>query len=144
MVSGGSGSLHQVVVVTGSATAEPRLEPSEAPARRAVRLGGRDASPSKTQSMPGRLPEMVQVDGASDQVLVFVGRRLLAESVAIVFTIREPSTRRQFESLPEQAGQLRIRPADGMPGGPYELVVRPQDLDDARDILREPSDKGGP
>jgi Putative prokaryotic signal transducing protein len=34
--------------------------------------------------------------------------------------------------------------ADGMPGGPYELVVRPQDLDDARDILREPTDKGGP
>jgi hypothetical protein len=30
--------------------------------------------------------------------------------------------------------------ADGMPGGPYELVVRPQDLDDARDVLRERSD----
>jgi hypothetical protein len=30
--------------------------------------------------------------------------------------------------------------ADGMPGGPYELVVRPQDLDDARNILRERSD----
>jgi Putative prokaryotic signal transducing protein len=33
--------------------------------------------------------------------------------------------------------------ADGMPGGgPYELVVRPQDLDDARDILRERTDTG--
>jgi len=32
--------------------------------------------------------------------------------------------------------------ADGMPGGPYELVVRAQDLDDARDILREGSDSG--
>jgi hypothetical protein len=31
----------------------------------------------------------------------------------------------------------------GGPGGPYELVVRPQDLDDARDILRERSDRGG-
>jgi hypothetical protein len=31
-----------------------------------------------------------------------------------------------------------------MSGGPYELVVRPQDVDDARDILREPSDKRGP
>ena len=31
--------------------------------------------------------------------------------------------------------------ADGMPGGPYELVVRPQDLDDARELLKErPSD----
>jgi putative signal transducing protein len=27
--------------------------------------------------------------------------------------------------------------SDGMPGGPYELAVRPQDLDDAREILRE-------
>ena len=27
--------------------------------------------------------------------------------------------------------------ADGMQGGPYKLVVRTQDLDDARDILRE-------
>ena len=32
--------------------------------------------------------------------------------------------------------------ADGMPGGPYELVVRPQDLEDARDILREGNDRG--
>jgi hypothetical protein len=34
--------------------------------------------------------------------------------------------------------------ADGMSGSPYELVVRPQDMDDARDILQEPSDKGAP
>jgi Putative prokaryotic signal transducing protein len=35
--------------------------------------------------------------------------------------------------------------ADGMSvGGPYELMVRPQDLDSARDILRDPSDRGGP
>ena len=26
--------------------------------------------------------------------------------------------------------------SDGMPGGPYELLVRPADLDDAREILR--------
>lgn len=31
--------------------------------------------------------------------------------------------------------------ADGIPsGGPFELLVRPQDLDDARDILREPGE----
>jgi hypothetical protein len=29
-----------------------------------------------------------------------------------------------------------------MPGGPYELVVLSQDLDDARNILRERSDAG--
>ena len=32
--------------------------------------------------------------------------------------------------------------ADGMPGGPYELVVRPQDLDDAREVLQQRSDVG--
>ena len=41
------------------------------------------------------------LDGASDQVLGFVARRLLAESMAIVLAIREPSTGREFEGLPE-------------------------------------------
>ena len=31
---------------------------------------------------------------------------------------------------------------DGLPGGPYELVVRPEDLDDARAILLEGGDTG--
>jgi hypothetical protein len=47
------------------------------------------------------------LDAASDQVLGFVARRLLAESVAIVFAIREPSTRREFEALPSlRLGEL--------------------------------------
>src|SRR3954452_18660390 len=41
------------------------------------------------------------LDAASGQVLGFVARRLLAESVAIVVTVREPSTRRDFDGLPE-------------------------------------------
>src|SRR5919204_1264298 len=41
------------------------------------------------------------LDAASAQVLGFVGRRLLAESVAIVFAVREPSEARELVGLPE-------------------------------------------
>ena len=41
------------------------------------------------------------LDYASDQILGFVARRLLAESVAVVFTVREPADRPEFEDLPE-------------------------------------------
>src|SRR5207244_9010838 len=39
------------------------------------------------------------LDGASGQVLGFVARRLLAESVAIVFGVREPSTDSELRGL---------------------------------------------
>jgi DNA-binding CsgD family transcriptional regulator len=41
------------------------------------------------------------LDAASAQVLGFVARRLLAESVAIVFAVREPSEERELAGLPE-------------------------------------------
>jgi DNA-binding CsgD family transcriptional regulator len=41
------------------------------------------------------------LDAASGQVLGFVGRRLLAESVGIVFALREPDRKPEFEGLPE-------------------------------------------
>jgi AAA ATPase domain len=41
------------------------------------------------------------LDDASAQVLGFVARRLLAESVAIVFAVRDPNSTREFEGLPE-------------------------------------------
>jgi DNA-binding CsgD family transcriptional regulator len=43
------------------------------------------------------------LDAASGQVLGFVARRLLAESVAIVLAVREPSDKHEFEGLPELA-----------------------------------------
>src|SRR4051794_13227842 len=41
------------------------------------------------------------LDGASGQVLGFVARRLLAESVAIVFAVREPSDKPELDGLPD-------------------------------------------
>ncbi len=41
------------------------------------------------------------LDDASSQVLGFVARRLLAEPVAIIFTVREPTAERRLKDLPE-------------------------------------------
>jgi DNA-binding CsgD family transcriptional regulator len=43
------------------------------------------------------------LDAASAQVLGFVARRLLAESVAIVFAVRDPTDERELVGLPELA-----------------------------------------
>src|SRR5512133_2123877 len=45
------------------------------------------------------------LDAVSGQVLGFVARRLLAESMAIVFAVREPSDERELVGLPELALQ---------------------------------------
>jgi AAA ATPase domain len=41
------------------------------------------------------------LDDASALILGFIARRLLAESVALVVSVREPTTRRDFDGLPE-------------------------------------------
>ena len=52
------------------------------------------------------------LDGASGQVLGFVARRLLAESLAMVFSVREPTGERQLVGLPELAlGGLPVKEA---------------------------------
>ena len=62
------------------------------------------------------------LDAASAQVLAFVSRRVLAESVAIVVAVREPATRREFDGLPElrleglPADDARILLAAAVPG----------------------------
>jgi DNA-binding CsgD family transcriptional regulator len=56
------------------------------------------------------------LDRASSQVLGFVARRLLADSVALVFGVREPSTEHQLAGLPE-------------------LLVRGLEEEDARALL---------
>ena len=56
------------------------------------------------------------LDGASAQALAFVARRLGAESVGLVFAVREPSGERHLEGLPE----LAVRGLDD--GGARELL----------------------
>ena len=41
------------------------------------------------------------LDSASAQILTFVSRRLLAESIAMVFAVREPAEARHLEGLPQ-------------------------------------------
>ena len=43
------------------------------------------------------------LDRASAQALAFVARRLLAESVALVFAVREPSELHELDGLPAPA-----------------------------------------
>jgi DNA-binding CsgD family transcriptional regulator len=69
------------------------------------------------------------LDAASAQALAFVARRLGAESVGLVFAVREPSGERHFEGLPELAvGGLDDRDADELLAtvvtGPLDERVR--------------------
>ena len=78
------------------------------------------------------------LDAASGQVLGFVARRLLAESVAIVFAVREPTDERELAGLPELRARRarrrgRARPArDRHPGPARRARPRPDRRRDAR------------
>ena len=77
------------------------------------------------------------LDGASAQVLGFVARRLLAESVALVCAVREPSDARQLDGLPGLAlrgleqEEARLLLATVIPGRLDERV-RDRILDETR------------
>ena len=87
----------------------------------------------------GRLPMARRRLGP---VLGFVARRLLAEPVALVFAVREPSDERELAGLPELAlrGPRRARRAraarDGHPGPDRRARPRPDRRRDARQSAR--------
>jgi DNA-binding CsgD family transcriptional regulator len=56
------------------------------------------------------------LDAASGQVLGFVARRLLAESVAVIVAVRDPAARHDFQGLPE----LRL---EGLQGEPARALL---------------------
>jgi hypothetical protein len=77
------------------------------------------------------------LDVASALALAFVARRLGAESVGLVFAVREPSGERQFEGLPELAvGGLDDRDArallETVVVGPLDERVRDRFVAEAR------------
>src|SRR5919112_5978365 len=58
------------------------------------------AEVAEAQPLLCLVDDLQWLDGASGQVLGFVARRLLAESVAIVFAVREPSDDHGLAGLP--------------------------------------------
>jgi DNA-binding CsgD family transcriptional regulator/tetratricopeptide (TPR) repeat protein len=77
------------------------------------------------------------LDRASAHVLTFVARRLLAESVAIVFSVREPSEERELAGLPELVVEgLRDTDArallDSVITGPLDTLVRDRIIAETR------------
>src|SRR5207249_2083834 len=56
------------------------------------------------------------LDQVSAQVLAFVARRLLAESIALLFAVREPSDPLELDGLPD-------RPIDGLHNGDARALL---------------------
>jgi DNA-binding CsgD family transcriptional regulator len=72
------------------------------------------------------------LDAASRQVLGFVARRLLAESLALVFAVRDPTDERELVGLPE----LRLRGLSDKDARDLLATVIPGRLDErVRDLL---------
>ena len=79
------------------------LSSGDAPDRFLVALAALTCWPRLPESGRCCVSSMTRngLTAATAQVLGFVARRLLAESVALVFTVREPSNERELADLPE-------------------------------------------
>jgi DNA-binding CsgD family transcriptional regulator len=79
------------------------LAPGEVPDRFRVGLAvlGLLSAASEERPLLCVVEDAQWLDAASGMILGFVARRLLAESVAILVSVREPNTRHDFDGLPE-------------------------------------------
>ena len=79
------------------------LSSGDAPERFLVALAGLSLFAEVAEERPllCLVDDAQWLDGATSQVLGFIARRLLAESVALVFTVREPSDDRELADLSE-------------------------------------------
>ncbi len=99
------------------------LAAGEAPDRFLVGLAlvGLLAEASADQPLVCLIDDAQWLDRASAQVLAFAARRLLAEPVAVVFAVREPSANRDLAGLPDAGSQRparRRRPVTAGVGDP--------------------------
>ena len=94
------------------------MQDGDAPDRFLVALGALSllADAAERQPLVCLVDDAQWLDQASAQALAFVARRVLAERIAIVFAVREPSDAGEFAGLPE-------------------LVVAGLAVDDARRLL---------
>jgi DNA-binding CsgD family transcriptional regulator len=79
------------------------VAPGEVPDRFLVGLAvlGLLSAAAEEQPLLCLVEDAQWLDAASGLILGFVARRLLAESIALVVSVREPDTRHDFDGLPE-------------------------------------------
>jgi DNA-binding CsgD family transcriptional regulator len=115
------------------------LEDGVAPDRFLVGLAllGLLSEVARPQPLVCLIDDAQWLDRASAQALAFVARRLLAESVALVFVVREPGDEHELEGLPEMVVQgLQDSDArallDAVTPGPLDERVRDRIIAETR------------